>query len=512
MTDTNKVIVNTLSQNLRTILNILISLYTTRLVLKAIGEESYGIFMLIAGITSFLGYITNSMIITTQRHLSFSFGQDDAPRAKTIFQNSCILHIVLGGIFVVTFVTLAPILFDMHFLNIKEHMLAEAKNVYYMVTLSVFFTFLTAPYRAAFTAHENIIYISIIDVFDGLIKLSLISLLFIIENNRLTVYAGIISFVMLINYLALAIYGKSKYPEMCIIPSLKCYSYGVMKDLVSFATFTLYGTVCIFVRSQGIAVVLNKIFNITVNAAYGIANQVFGAVQFLSQAILNAISPQIIKSEGAGNRKRMLYLSEQACKYCFLSLACFSIPLIFEMENVLSIWLGTTPKYSAFFCKLFLIAALCDQLTIGFNVAKQALGDIKTYTVVIYSIKILTLPVIWILLLLGIDLRVSMSAFVALELVAALCRIPFMAKAANITIGSYSHNVLFKILPPLFSLLACGFIMNTTPFFSYRFVLSEALGIIIGGLTTWVFCLSKEDKNHVKNNIIGKAVFYIGKK
>ena len=105
-----------------------------------------------------------------------------------------------------------------------------------------------------------------------------------------------------------------------------------------------------------------------------------------------------------------------------------------------------------------------------------------------------------------------MSAFVALELVAALCRIPFMAKAANITIGSYSHNVLFKILPPLFSLLACGFIMNTTPFFSYRFVLSEALGIIIGGLTTWVFCLSKEDKNHVKNNIIGKAVFYIGKK
>lgn len=135
------------------------------------------------------------------------------------------------------------------------------------------------------------------------------------------------------------------------------------------------------------AIVLNAFFGTIINTAYGIASQISNSVQFISQAIINAMSPQIIKAEGNKERSRMLSLSEVSCKYSFLLLAIIVIPTCFEMPSILSIWLGSIPEHTVFISRLLLISALVDQTSMGLGIANQAIGNIRNYSIVINTIK-----------------------------------------------------------------------------------------------------------------------------
>lgn len=501
MNNTNRVIINTLTQNFRTILNILMSLYSTRLVLEALGKSEYGIYLLVGGIVSLLLYITNSMIITTQRHLSYNYGTGDSGMARRIFQNSYLLHYAMGIVISLAFLSLTPFLFDNHFLNIDHSQIEEAKYVYYFVILSVLLTFLVAPFRATLIAHENIVYISIIDVLDGVLKLGLVFILFFVENYRLTLYAAIMAFVMLFNFCALAFYGKFHYKECDLLPHIKALDRNIQKKLIGFATWTLYGTLCIFMRAQGLAIVFNKIFGIIINTAYGIANQVFGSIQFLSQAILNAITPQIIKAEGAKDRERMKFLSLQACKYCFLLLAIFAIPLIAEMENVLELWLGNVPEYTVILCQMLLIASLVDQLTVGLNASIQAIGDIRNYTLVLYTIKLLSIPFIWMAVKSGFSIEQAMLIYFIFELMAATIRIPFLVKTTNLTINHFCRSVLFRVFLPCATMIATCYLMTLLPEFILRFLVTSIASATTGIIAIWLFGLDNEEQTYILNTI-----------
>lgn len=501
MTNTNRIIINTLSQNFRTILNIFMSLYSTRLVLDALGQSEYGIYMLVGGIVSLLSYITTSMIITTQRHLSYCYGTGNCNKAKKIFQNSYLLHSIIGCVISITFFSLTSLLFDNHFLNIDTTLLVEAKFVYYLVILSALLTFIVAPFRAMLTAHENIVYISIIDVLDGALKLGLVFILFYVDNYRLTLYAAIMTSIMIFHFCALAFYCKIHYYECCLIPHIKSFDKTIQKQLIGFATWTLYGIMCIFLRAQGLAIVFNKLLGITANTAYGIANQIFGSIQFLSQAILNAITPQIIKAEGAHDRKRMIYLSLQACKYCFLLLAVVAIPLISEMEQVLTLWLGNVPEYTVVLCQMLLVASLIDQITIGLNTSIQAMGNIRNYTLLLYTIKVVTVPLFWIAVKTGHSIKYAMIIYIAIEFIVAAIRLPYLARKTELTVRHFLNKVLFRILIPCAAMiLVCCFIYQL-PSFMFRFLFTGIISASTGIITTWFCGLDHKEKTYIINLI-----------
>ena len=174
-------------------MNMAMSLYSTRLAMEALGKSGYGVYMLIGGIVSLLLYITSSMVITTQRHLSYSYGKGEHIQSGVIFQNSYILHCILGLAISVFFLSLTSLLFEGHFLNIDASQTTEARYVYFIVITSVLLTFVSSPFRALLTARENIVYISVIDILDGVLKLALTFLLFYITEYRLTCYAIILS-------------------------------------------------------------------------------------------------------------------------------------------------------------------------------------------------------------------------------------------------------------------------------------------------------------------------------
>ncbi len=492
MTNSQRIIVNTAAQYTRTIINVCLSLYSTRLILAALGQSDYGIYSVVAGIVAMLSFVTNALVITTQRYLSFNYGNGDIEKIRDIFGNSMLLHIAIG-ISTAIILSIIGSLVVHNILNIETERIGAAQIVYYAAILMLFLSFITAPIRALFIARENIVYISIIDVCDGVLKLLGAVWLCHISFDRLIAYAGVMSGIIFFELLAYSIYAEFHFPEFHL-PRLKEWNRAYIKDLSGFAGWTIYSAGCMLVRTQGIAVLLNRFLGTIVNAAYGIALQVAGAVLFVSASIINAFNPQIMKAEGSGNREKMLQLAEYESKYSFLLLSMVAIPLIAEMDVILSIWLVEVPQQTIMFCRFVLIAAICDQTTIGLNAANQAIGDIRLYSLLLNTIKVLSFPAAWICLRLGCHAQAAMWCYFVCEAICSVARIPFLYKTAQLQIGEYIKTVLLRTAPPIIVMLCISYAIVTLVENPFRFLLTITLTILAGIITTFLTGLDHIEK------------------
>ncbi len=499
VTNSQRIIVNTAAQYTRTIINVCLSLYSTRLILTALGQSDYGIYSVVAGVVAMLSFITNALVTTTQRYLSFHHGAGDKDKIRLVFGNSVLLHILIGVALTIILCAIGPWVIN-HLLNIAQERLEAALIVYFATVVMLLLTFLTAPVRALFIARENIVYISIIDVLDGVLKLCLAIWLSHITYDRLITYAGFMTSIQLFNLFAFIIFAAWKFEE-CHWPSLHEWNKQYIRELSGFAGWTIYSTGCIIARTQGVAILLNRFLGTTINAAYGIALQVTGAIQFVSASILNAINPQIMKAEGCGDRQRMIMLAEYASKYAFLLLSMVAIPLIAEMDTILHLWLGDVPEYATMFCQFILVAALCDQLTIGLTSANQAIGQIGNYSLIFYSIKLLTLVGAWICLRKQLPIESVMWCYVIIEFLSALIRLPLLYKMADISILHFCKHVLGRTIIPLVSMVLVAFAITMSITNTYRFFLTIITTLVVGGITIWFTALEKAEKQLVLNYI-----------
>ena len=492
--DTNKrIIVNTLAQHIRAIVNILMSLFATRYILLALGNSDFGIFSLIGSTVAMLGFITNALVVTTQRHLSYCHGANKIDNIRIVFSNSLFVHIIISIALIIVLSLIEPLLFS-GFLEINSDRIFVAKYVYFIVVTMLVLSILTSPFRALFIARENIVYISFIDILDGIIRLGLAITLLYINIDKLLTYAWMMLSISVFNLLALSMYAKKHFIETCLYPHRKDISKDVIIKILDFAGWTFYSTGCIIGRNQGMAIVLNAFFGTIINTAYGIASQISNSVQFISQAIINAMSPQIIKAEGNKERSRMLSLSEVSCKYSFLLLAIIVIPTCFEMPSILSIWLGSIPEHTVFISRLLLISALVDQTSMGLGIANQAIGNIRNYSIVINTIKIITLPVIYILLHMGYEIQQSMWMYLAIEAVCSITRIPFLKYSAGLSVKHYTTKVLLRIsIPTVFIVVIC-FLSTSINAGNWRFLLTYILSMLIGAISIWVTALTRKEK------------------
>lgn len=495
MTSNARLIINTLAQNIRTLLNIVLSLYSTRIVLQALGQESYGIYMLVAGIVSLLSYLSNTLVITTQRHLSFATGSGNIEGTKQIFANSYLLHLLIGIILAAGCMSLVSLIFDSSFLNIAPNKIYESKIVYAFVIVSVFMTFITSPFKSLLVAHENIVYISIIDVLDGILKLLFVFCLYMINEWRLAMYAAIMAGIMAFHFIMLAAYSITHYEECILIPRISMWDNGIQKKIISFATWTLYGMLCIYVRTQGIAVIVNRLISTVANAALGIATQLYGSIQFLSQSLINAISPQIIKAEGANDRQRAIKLSFMASKYSFLIMCMVSVPLAIEIPTILKLWLGEVPENASLFCRMMLLSSLVDQITIGLGTLNQAIGNIRNYTLITFTTKVCAIPAAIILLNYGTGIYSIVVSYFIFELLSALIRLPLLVCSAGVRITDYMKDVILRTAPAVTAIACVGYaVVKLIPPFCYRFLLTGVACVVIGVFATLLSAMTSQER------------------
>lgn len=492
MNNSSRVLLNTAAQYIRTVFNVVLSVYSTRLILDSLGVEDYGIYAVVAGVVAMLGFVSNALVISTQRYLSFCHGQKEISKLKRVFANSLVIHILLGtGLFLV--LTSLTNLVIVRFLDIPLDRINASKIVYCLVVLMIALSFVTSPFKALYVARENIIYVSIVDIVNAALKLFSAVLIHYVLYDKLICYSLFLVCISIFDLLVYAVYAFFKFDE-CHFPRKADIDYSYLKQLIAFASWTLYHNGCTVIRTQGVAVIINKYFGIVFNASFGIAQQVNGALANVAQAIANAMSPQIIKSEGSGDRKRMLHLAGIESKYAFIMLTIVSVPFVFEIPFILKLWLGRIPENSVLFCRFIIIACLIDQITTGLGIANQAIGKIRNYSLVFGSIKLLTLPLSLLCLYFSKNTIMVMVVFVAMELLSSVMRLILLHKTANLNIMAFVKKYIFPaVTTALLSTIVC-FLLIRMMDWEYRILIMYFVSSIIILITVFL-TMSKEEKN-----------------
>ena len=506
MNPTKRIIVNTLAQYTRAILNIGLSLYSTRLVLEALNVDDYGIYSLVAGVVGILGYLTNALVVTTQRYLSFYHGAGDIEKVRRVFANSLFIHIIVALFFGFILFALRGLIMNGSTLNIDASRLQAATYVYDITVLMLLVTIIISPFKALLIARENIVYISIVEVADGVMRLLLALTLLVIGGDKLIAYAIGMGGILVINLIAFMAYVFAKYQESRFTVSRSTFDKPIIRKLLGFAGWTTYGMVSTVCQTQGLSVVLNHFFGTAINAAFGLATQVNGAVRFVSTSVLNAMNPQIMKAEGNADRQQMLRLAGKESKFSTALMMVLAIPIIVEMPDILDFWLRNknVPEHTCLFCRAMLLAFLIDQTTLGLHAANQATGIIRNYSLLMYTPKILIVPISWAMLACGMSVDSVMILFVTIELVVAIARIPFLQVTAGLSIRTYLREVLLPLLPQLAVACITSLALSALLHFRLHSLVTLPVSIAFSLVALWTFTLDRDERAFAKRLITSR--------
>jgi O-antigen/teichoic acid export membrane protein len=364
------------------------------------------------------------------------------------------------------------------------------------MVIGVFASVLTVPFNAQINAYEDLGIDAFLSVVESVLKLASAFIIGFVDNplTALGVLFVSTSFLML---LVKALFCMARYRE-CRLLSTELDRV-LLREMVGFTSWNSFGAVCGVARVQGLAIVLNNFFGVTINAVYAIAMQVNGKLKEFSINIMKAINPKIVKAESNGQRSEMLNLSMQASRFSLLLYSVIALPIYFETDFILSLWLGEYPQQAVPFVKLFLILSLVNLTTIGLQTAIQAIGDVKAYQSTIGSVLLLTIPFAYAVLTLGYPAYSVIIVSIIMEVVSCVMRLGFLRKKAGLSVHQYAIFVLAKALQVLAptGLVLFAFTSSYEPGY-LRFVSSGFISFgMIAGLTYWLV-LSTEEKKLIR--------------
>jgi len=340
-------------------LSMFVSLYSTRLILNALGSSDFGIFCIIGGAIGMLGFLNAAMSTTTQRFINYAEGEGKPEKQKSIFTVSISIHFLLSLLMVIIFEIAYFFFFD-GILNIPSDRIPSAKWIYQLMLLSTVLTIQTVPYNAIINAHENMRYLSIIGVFQTLMKLVIALIVVHVYTDKLILYGILTTFVSLIFMIILQIYCHRNYSE-CTYSIHKYHNKELMKEMTSFAGWGFINSSSSMFAQYGMGIVLNSFFGTILSAAQGVANQISGQLMVFSRTMLMAINPIIGKKAGSNDITNMMRISLFSSKMSFLIIAFFAFPFIIETPYILQLWLKNVPEWSVCFFRFEITRNMLDQ-------------------------------------------------------------------------------------------------------------------------------------------------------
>lgn len=395
MSTANRIIKNTGFLYAKMCITMFISLYTTRLVLNYLGASDFGIFNIVGGAISMLGFLNAAMASATQRFMSYSEGEGNKEKQKSIFNVSFILHLVIS-IIVGIALLIAGYFFFNGILNIPEDRIFAAKVVYGCLIVSTMFTVMSVPYDAAMNAHENMKYYAIIGVFESLLKLSVAFACVYTNYDKLIVYGVLMACIPFITLSIMRIYCHRNYDE-CIISPKKYWIKGLMKEMTSFAGWNLLSTSTAMITNYGLGIVLNIYYGTVLNASQGVANQLNGQMGVLTNNISKAVLPIIVKSAGKKEENKMISISLFFSKIFFIIISIMLIPFLIIGDNILEWWLKEVPPYTNIFLILVILVSMSEIFLNSLSQMISAIGRIKYISFFRSLTTLLCLPTIFLL-------------------------------------------------------------------------------------------------------------------
>lgn len=353
---------------------------------------------------------------STQRFLSVAIGEGNTDNIKKIFNSSILLHFTMGIIIVVILEIAGILLLEGNILNIPKGRESIAMIVFHIMVATTFITIISAPYNATINSHEDMWYFAIIEIIACILKLCIIWGFTHIKVDSLVLYTIWILIITIFSYVSKLIWCRIKYPETSYRPCEFKQTKQTMRSMMGFIGWNTMGSFAVILRNQGVAIILNIFFTTTINAVYGIANQVSSQLSYFSQMLTTSMTPQIMKSKGENNTSRLIFLSCLTSKFSYFLSAIFAIPLIVNIDFILRIWLGNVPEFADYYCVTSILIFLIMQLYPGLNRAIQADGRIKQYNVWLTIIMLTPIFVSAILFSLGISHKAIMILMIIAQI------------------------------------------------------------------------------------------------
>ena len=488
ISDNNKRIAkNTLFLYFRMMFIILVSLYTSRVILKTLGVEDYGIYNVVGGFVSMFGFLNTAMSATTQRYITYSLGTENTAQLNKVFSNCVMTHILIALI-VLLFAESVGLWFLFNKMIIPESRMTAAFVVFQCSVVSTVVLILSVPYNADIIAHEKMSAFAYISIVEVTLKLLIVFLLKFSGIDKLIFYGILLLIVQCSIRLIYGSYCKRHFEEtkFRII-----WDFSLFKEMLSFAGWNLWGGVSNIMYTHGVNLLLNLFFGPTVNAARGIAIQVQNAISQFANSFQMAINPQITKSYAQRDYAYMHKLVFRSSKFTFILLFILSLPIFTETEAILKLWLGVVPNWTVVFLRIMLCIVIIDSVANPFMVSVAATGNVKLYQSIIGGTMLLIVPTSYIFLKLGCAPNIVFITHLFFAVLTFILRLFIVKRLIHFSIIEYCKVCIFKIIaivvPSFFSVWILTKCLNES-FESQLFVvvLSVVIGVIfsfICGLT-----------------------------
>lgn len=489
---------NSLMMYGRMVIVMIITLYTSRIVLRSLGVEDYGIYNLVGGLVVFFTVINAAMLSATQRFLNYGLGKGEEEKLGQIFKTAVLIHLMIAGIIIILAETAGLWLLTAK-LKIPPEKDFAAMVVYQLSIVTVVIQIATLPYNAVIAAHEKISVIAMVSVAMAVLNLGAAMFLWLVPSSRLEYYTLFILGVQVIICGFYVVYSKSKFAETS---AHFRFDKAIFKEMTIFSGWCLVGTSAGILYTQGLNILLGMFFLPFVNAARGIAVTVQNAMNQIFNNVQTAVVPQLIQSYARNDMEYFYSLIFKSSKYFSFLLLIVAIPLFIRMPYVLGLWLGEVPEYSVIFTRILLGVSLIDAISASLMRASDATGNIKKYHLVVGGVLLTIVPVAYLWLKLGGSPQTVFYTYLTISVVALAARLWILRERIELPVKSFCIRVLLRIILVLaVGFPICHFMSGYMPDSFWGTLSFFLISFLIITATVWVLGTEKKERQMATSKI-----------
>lgn len=489
---------NTLVLYVRMLFSMIVSLYTSRVILQTLGVEDYGIYNVVGGVVGMFSILSGSLSAAISRFITFELGTGDSDKLKRVFSSSVTIQLCLAIIVVLLAETIG-----LWFLNNKMIIHSErmvAANWIFQFSLVTFVVnLISIPYNAAIIAHEKMTAFAYIGILEVLAKLGIVFLLLVSPIDRLIFYGLLLmvwSFIVRIIY---GVYCKRKFEECNYNFEL---DRSLLKAMFGFAGWNFIGASSAILRDQGGNIIINLFCGTTVNAARSVAMQVNNVVSGFVSNFMVAVNPQITKSYASGEQLYMMNLIYRSAKFSFYLLLMLSLPIIVNADYILDLWLDVVPEHTSTFLQLALLFTLSETLANPLVTVMLATGHIRNYQIVVGGMQMMNLPLSYVFLRLGYPPETVFVVAIIVSVCCELSRVYMLRRMINLSVRSFMKDVYAKVIVVLVVSATLPFVLkwNVTENF-INFILCSIVSLASTIFTVYYIGCNGDERTFLRTKI-----------
>lgn len=433
---------NTIMLYVRMLFLMVVNLYTSRVMLQALGVEDYGIYNAVAGFIAMFSMISSSIAGAISRFITFVLGKGDKDNLTKVFSTAIIIQLSLAAIIVILVEAIGVWFLNTH-MTIPTGREFAANCVLQFALITFVLNLWSTPYNAALIAHERMGAFAYIGIFEGVANLFIAFMVFYTSYDGLIVYGALMCIVAFVTRMTYNIYCKKHFYECSFKWS---FDKELFKKMFGFAGWNFIGSISGLLRDQGINLLFNVFCGPIINAARGLATQVQAAVSKFSGNFYVAVQPQITKSYASNNKDESHDLVLRSSRLAFLLLTAMIVPLITETEYILNLWLKVVPKHTVPFVQIILICSLIDSFSSPLVHLMLATGKIKRYQIVVGLFNLLNFPAAWIILYNGGSPEMAQLSIIFFAIGALILRVLMLRTMTNFPVRNFMSKTVVRCL------------------------------------------------------------------